>query len=250
MLRDIIAANIVKRAKVIAGFKAATDAFLPDKKIIVGDKPETIKPLIKALCGYEMVVVSSNNTAVENITKELPQSKALGGKFSELGYFKTVAQKVAATVNEKNKPKLMQGLPENDDCWGFIAAALGNSGNRKRFSSKVFFDKAINMKCDDISRNYQTLVEAIKSIAKKGDVNIAFSKAQQAFNQAESNVEKALGDLHKLEQLVTLKKSLSALKLEMLAKKSSYNRSAKFLEVLKRKCLPWCHYRVFTVQTT
>jgi len=59
MLRDIIAANIVKRAKVIARFSEANDAFLPDKKIIINDKAVVIKPLIPKLCGYEMVVVSS-----------------------------------------------------------------------------------------------------------------------------------------------------------------------------------------------
>ncbi|MFT5756456.1 MAG: hypothetical protein ACI9LM_001173 [Alteromonadaceae bacterium] len=246
MLRDIIAANIVKRASVLANFKAANDAFLPDKKIIIGDKTVTIKPLIEQLCGYEMVVVSSNNTAVENITKELPQTKALGTKFSELSYLKTVAQKVAASVIEKGKPKTktMQALAEEDDCWGFIAAALGNSGNRKKFNSKVFFDKAINMTCDDISSGYQTLVEAIKTCVENTDVKAVFLLAQDKFKQAEKDVQQALSDIQRLEQLSSLQSALAELHIEVLTKEARYKKSVKFLFVLKHKCLPWWHYRI------
>ncbi len=247
MLRDIIAANIVKRAKVIADFKEASDAFLADKKISVGDKTVTIKPLIEALCGYEMVVVSSNNTAVENITKELPQTKALGPKFTELNYLKTVAQKVAASVIEKGKPKTktMHALAEEDDCWGFIAAALGNSGNRKKFNSKVFFDKAINMTCDDVSSGYQTLVEAIKTNIENSDVKVAFSQAQDKFKQSEIAVERTLSEIQRLEQLSNLQSTLAELHIDVLTKEACYKKSVHFLYMLQKRCIPWWHYRIF-----
>lgn len=251
MLRDVIAANMVKRAKVIASFTAATDAFLPDKKILIGDKVVKIKPIIEQLCGYEMVVVSSNNTAVENVTKELPQTKALGAKFVELSYFKTTAQKVAANIIETEKPKTktMHALAEEDDCWGFIAAALGNSGNRKKFNSKVFFDKAASMTCDKVSAGYQTLVEAIKTITEAlgegGDVEVAFTQAQNNFKQAETEVKQALHDIERLECLAQLQKSLAKLHIEVLSKEVNYKKSVKFLLALKHKCLPWWHYRIF-----
>jgi energy-coupling factor transporter ATP-binding protein EcfA2 len=245
MLRDIIAANIVKRAKVLSGLKEAKNAFLTEKKIKIGDEIVKIKPLIPQLCGYEMVVVSSNNTAVENITKELPQTKALGDKFIELSYLKTVAQKIAANVIDKDKSKTMFALAEQDDCWGFIAAALGNSGNRKRFNGKVFFDKAINMICDDVSSGYQTLVECIKTLSEEGDVKLAFSNAQNEFIKAERNVEKAINDIHRLECLGALKKELASLQIEVLTKEAIYRKSLKVLVMLKQRCLPWWHYRVF-----
>ncbi|TEW49571.1 DEAD/DEAH box helicase [Psychromonas algicola] len=245
MLRDIIAANVVKRASVLSKLKNIEASFLLDTGIKVGDEMVIIKPLIPELCGYEMVVVSSNNTAVENITKELPQNKALGEDFSELNYLKTVAQKVAANVIEKKKQKYMSALPEQDDCWGFIAAALGNSGNRRRFNSKVFFDKAINMTCDDVSKNYQTLVEAIKFCANGCDVVLEFKKAQEKFKQAEKDVNQALNDIARLERLSELKRKLTKLHIEMLTRESIYQRTLKYLLVLEHKYLPWWHYRIF-----
>ena len=245
MLRDIIAANVVKRASVLSNLKSINASFMSDKKIKVGDDMVDIKPLIPSLCGYEMVVVSSNNTAVENITKELPQTKALGADFSELSYLKTVAQKVAANVVEEKKQKYMNALPEQDDCWGFIAAALGNSGNRKRFNSKVFFDKAIGMTCDDVSSHYQTLVEAIKTCANDSDVELEFKQAQEKFKQAEKEVSQALHDLQRLERLAELKSKLAKLYIEMLTRESIYKRALKYLLVLEHKCLPWWHYRIF-----
>ncbi|ABM03673.1 conserved hypothetical protein [Psychromonas ingrahamii 37] len=110
MLRDIIADNMVKRAKVLAGLKLAKSAFSATKKINVAGEIVEVKALIPELSGYEMLVVSSNNTAVENITKELPQVKALGDDFLELGYLKPVAQKIAAQVLDKEKPKHLLAL--------------------------------------------------------------------------------------------------------------------------------------------
>ncbi|MCL1058851.1 ATP-binding protein [Shewanella gelidimarina] len=244
MLRDIIADNIVQRAKVLAGLKNAEAAFASSKKIKVGDKPVDVKVLIPALIGYEMVVVSSNNTAVENITKELPQTKALGSEFKELSYLKPVAQKVAATVNDKEKPKRLLALAEQDDCWGFIAAALGNSGNRKRFSSKVFFDKPQSMSTDEISSHYSTLVDAIKAIIKEGDPNKQFANAQLAYLKSEKAVKQALSDLQRLEALEAKKRKFETMRIAYLESELTYKRHMANLAKLKRKCLPWWHYKI------
>jgi hypothetical protein len=96
LLRDIIADNIVARARVLAGLSCAQDAFTTDT-ITVGSRNGqlTISALIPELTGYEMVVASSNNAAVENLSRDLPKRGSIG-EDTEFGYLQRVAHKVAA----------------------------------------------------------------------------------------------------------------------------------------------------------
>jgi hypothetical protein len=139
MLRDLVANNIVNRARALAGLDHSHSAFTGEVTVKVGDKVKKgVKRLRPELSGYEMVVVSNNNSAVENVSKELPQSKAIGKEFSDLNYLKPVAQKLAAEHDDKNN---IYPLNKDDDCWGLVAAALGNSDNRKAFGAKIQFSK-------------------------------------------------------------------------------------------------------------
>lgn len=243
MLRDIIAANIVKRAKVLSRLKSSKGAFSKTKKIKIGDEASSIQVLKPALTGFEMVVVSSNNNAVENITKELPQIKALGNEFNCLTYLQSVAQKIAAHVEIKQKRLI--GLEEKDDCWGMIAAALGNSGNRKCFTNKVFFDKTDKMQTDEVSKSYTTLVDGIKLLSQKGEPETLFKDSQQQYVKAERAVNKAIVDLQRLEALAELKHRLEQLSQKCLESEGSYKKCHFFASKLHQKCLPWWHYRIF-----
>lgn len=75
LLRDIIAQNIVERAKVLASFSKASDGLSPEGF------------LVEELTDFEMVVASSNNAAVENISKELPQAKSIAGRYADTSFF-------------------------------------------------------------------------------------------------------------------------------------------------------------------
>ena len=91
MLRDLMAHNVVERAKVLTSLKQATDAFNEDGF------------LIKSLTGFEMVVASSNNAAVENISRELPQRKSLAEEFCKTDYLRAVANQLSARENKKGQ---------------------------------------------------------------------------------------------------------------------------------------------------
>jgi hypothetical protein len=82
----------------------------------------------QALRGYEMVVSSSNNKAVENVSAELPTMSALGQLTAKTRYFPSVADHVLEGSN-----------------WGIIAAVLGNSGNRYQFSERFWRDEENGM---------------------------------------------------------------------------------------------------------
>jgi hypothetical protein len=85
--------------------------------------------------GYTgIVVASNNNTAVENISQELPARKKVSREFSEASYLNDVAASVVAA----------QGITGDDKkplvTWGLIAAVLGNKTNRKSFCWGLFQD--------------------------------------------------------------------------------------------------------------
>ena len=173
----------------------------------VGDEIKRgVKHLIPELTGFEMVVVSNNNSAVENISKELPQTKAVGDEFDSLDYLKSVAQKLAAKHDDENN---VYSLNEDEDCWGLVAAALGNYDNRKSFGNKVQFSKieSLNHKNEE-SKRYSTLVPAIKGLIKNcGNVEVGFQKAQKDFARSENLVKRYISEISQLESIAQLEKN-------------------------------------------
>ncbi|EFL51676.1 conserved hypothetical protein [Solidesulfovibrio fructosivorans JJ]] len=134
LLRDIIAENVVRRAGVLAAFRTAACAFDGKKQLPLGNGTLvcTLKP---ELAGFEMIVASSNNAAVNNISKELPKQASLGKVWRDKTYIQQTAQKIA-TKNNGNK---FTPLPPEKTQWGLIACALGNYANRKKFNEGFFF---------------------------------------------------------------------------------------------------------------
>lgn len=123
LLRDVIAQNIVERAKVLASFSKARDGLSPEGF------------LVEELTDFEMVVASSNNAAVENISKELPQAKSIADRYVNTGFFRSVANQVSA---DEKKGRL-QPLNDKRQNWGNISAAMGAYKKRQRFLDRFFF---------------------------------------------------------------------------------------------------------------
>lgn len=205
MLRHLVARNVVKRAEVLASLGSAEAAFAENLKVNRDGQAKTIKTLIPELVGYEMVVVSSNNAAVENITQELPQCMALGEVFNGLSYLRPVARKLAvepeSTEDGTSKRRPLE--PEND-CWGLIATALGKSANRSRFVTRVFYNKIDNFQTEGDASSYRTLIPALKELATGRDTAKDFKQAQREFKAAEAKVALMLEELERLQGLKRL----------------------------------------------
>lgn len=117
---------MVERASALAQFKRAREAFVGKRAIGFGDgDPIYVSDLHPSLLGYEMLAVSSNNTAVQNLSHELPLREQLDASWAHLSYLEPVAQR----------------LFETKEVWGLIAAALGNRQNCRQLVNRVFFDQ-------------------------------------------------------------------------------------------------------------
>lgn len=106
LLKEIIANNIVEKAKILSQYDIPDDAFTGIK--FEGGKlngayvqyyPKWFKLKDEHIADFGVLVTSSNNTAVENITKELPLE---GGILDNL--------KVVSDGNESDSPEMVQQL--------------------------------------------------------------------------------------------------------------------------------------------
>ncbi|KAJ9434341.1 AAA domain-containing protein [Candidatus Pantoea symbiotica] len=203
LLRDIIANNIVKRAAILANYNRVEDVFSGSITISVNGNTRKIPCLRSELCGYEMVVASSNNAAVENISRELPQLKSLGDEWQHHDYFKSAARKLAAfsrsLKNSEKQPEktyLIKPLAPDDDCWGLIAVALGKKKNRDRFKERVFTHNHTKAVTSSPADEYRHLFESLKN----KDI-ASFAAAKKAFIDAQQKHQSIIQELQQLEEL-------------------------------------------------
>ena len=119
LLRDVVAHVIIARAEHLAAIKNPSDG--------LGDID---------LIDFAIVVASSNNAAVENISLELPvREKALDpsvwreGGLDYFGHTATALLDLPAEALEEQR------------AWGLIAARLGKSNNRRDFFRRFWWDK-------------------------------------------------------------------------------------------------------------
>lgn len=115
LLLDIIAQIVVERAK--KNIDIGVDKIFGNhEKIAEYIHTYQLHPALQK--NYGIVVASNNNAAVENISKELPQTKKIDKEtFPDADYFGEYAKK--ELTGEEN--------------WGMLAAALGSSENKNNF---------------------------------------------------------------------------------------------------------------------
>lgn len=128
LLRDLIAAIVTSRADVLSKLRRASDAFVFNGLETANDsgKQQVCFKLNPDLYGFEIVVASSNNGAVENVTLELPQRDKIDERWlPEAEYFPDLGE-------------LVSGKP----AWGLISGALGSKTRRTKFVQRYFFGQS------------------------------------------------------------------------------------------------------------
>lgn len=163
LLRDLIAAVIVKRAICLSKLQAPGDAF-QDVQRWKSDKYTRVisiwKPEFK---GFEIVVASSNNGAVENISHEIPDKTAIDESWLTLtDYFTDSATRVL-------------GRP----AWGLISARLGNRRNRNQFTNRFWYQKPKKSETET-DKPFPLILKELEK-QSLGKQSISWSQATQKF---------------------------------------------------------------------
>ncbi|WP_045972751.1 AAA domain-containing protein [Flavobacterium sp. 316] len=211
LLRDIIAPIIVSRAKELFKISNPSDAFKKVGQIEINENysPWIYKP-VQSISNGGIVIASSNNGAVENISKELPLKKEVSKGYQEdISYFKEVAENCI-----------------NKDNWGIISAVLGNKENRNNLVSSLWF----NNDCKDLQK---TLKE------NKLFDNIEWDKIREIFKNklSEITTEKNRLELFRknYNDFVLTNENLNTLNQNLGLIENDYNTLKKELENQKTK---------------
>ncbi len=183
MLRDLIAAIVVARATRLARLKSASEVF--QKTPLAWTTEETVKkyhrklhPLRADLTGFEIVVASSNNGAVENITLEVPASKTIDLEtFPDADYWAGPATILTGT-----------------SCWGAVAARLGRRSFRQDFVDRFWWgtDKRSKNREEpsEMVGLHQILMDLEHSVSVESDSNLpTWNEAVDRFNAAIESVK-------------------------------------------------------------
>ncbi len=160
LLRDLIASIVVRRAEALAKWKHPEDAFAgaPAHWNTAGYE-RTIFLWRKELLGFEMVVASSNNRAVENVTLEIPAKRAVAEEYlANTDYFADFATRLLAERGQSN------AKANSGEAWGLIAARLGSKRNRSRFIGKFWFaDKESPQLRTRSQKGFQKYLQTVKA---------------------------------------------------------------------------------------
>ena len=183
LLKDIIASNIVERAAKFCESNHVNDIF---KKVLGRDGISFYYDIPSDIALYGMLVLSSNNKAVENITLELPNISSVeeGTNGSTLFNPDSSEQQVDLSCFAEDKKYqfvksnevyftfLADCLAESNEQWGLISARLGKKSNINKFMP------ALDVLSSDMS-----------SIMRIPDAQVAFESAKKQFQAQYKLVE-------------------------------------------------------------
>lgn len=127
LLRDVVAAVVCDRAEAMCAFDDPASAFTHAGQIKAGAAWLHLYTLHQSLRGHEILVASSNNKAVENVSAELPSAAAVDAS-AGLNYFQPLSDALL------KRPT-----------WGLAAAVLGNQKNLQAFRNTFWWDPEVGL---------------------------------------------------------------------------------------------------------
>lgn len=144
LLMDLVSAVVLRRAEAMCAFPNPADAFGRDA--LSGG----VHALHPSLRDHLIVVASSNNGAVENVTKELPGAKKVDHRYLDgFRFLVPTAEALLARPPDEDEVAAEAEMGAEDEqeagdapatpdadahAWGLISAALGKKSNRGRFA--------------------------------------------------------------------------------------------------------------------
>lgn len=187
LVKDIIAGIVLERSKILSKLEKVDDAFTESSNDLnIGTFNFRVWRLKPELLGHEIVIASSNNGAIENISKEIPKAEAIDDQW-HLDYF----AEIMSNLSEKDQSSKHESGKK--EFWGLAAAPLGNNKNRYNFFQNFWF-LAPNPELKNDACGLKYL------LSQKQTSN--WKKAKQNFNDALAKYRQKQSELIKLEQII------------------------------------------------
>lgn len=210
LLRDLIAAIVEERAARMAASEDPKEAFRHSGvKIRAGNAWIHLYSLDPSLRGFEILVASTNNKAVENISAEIPGKRAVCD--ANLAYFRTLSDALHET-----------------ETWGAVAAVLGNAQNRAKFRQIFWWseDTSLNSYLRAVvgnpvyveekdpatqrqSRRLARIIEAEAPPQSEAEALSRWNAARAAYRKAKKAAESRLRELEELRAAAACREKLS-----------------------------------------
>lgn len=206
LLKDVVAGVIVARAQVLAEYSSPDKAF--DKTQPAWQSGQWRQPYARIddkLMHYGIVVVSSNNGAVENVTLEFPKGEDVDPEWGDRAH--SPFAEIGSAL-----------LRKEQSAWSLLSACLGNSQNRTKFVDALWGWERKE------EPGHVRLPALLKGERPKGVP--PWRAAVRAFNEALSHEEDCR---KKRVQLYKLATSIGPLQLDM-------KQTRQRIDALKKEC--------------
>ncbi|PYF05636.1 AAA domain-containing protein [Ureibacillus chungkukjangi] len=173
LLQDIFAEIVVKKADAMTRFRDNVNGMIKQtsfKEIIPNPYKENeeteryIYEIEPTIARHAVVVTSSNNGAVENISKELPQKSKVDKQFlNELTRYQFAPNAANKMIGQES--------------WGLFSVALGNSSNIKKAAQQL------------LDRKSSAMAEWGKAKDERNEAKANWAKICDEFIQLKNEVE-------------------------------------------------------------
>lgn len=178
LLRDIVAAKEVERAIKLLELEAPDDAFIDTIGELNDNGFKTkVRSLKHGLENYGILVASNNNSAVRNITDELPLKESISDKYVDsYSYFSEVSNRVL-----------------KNDTWGILSATLGNYDNKIKFINDFWpvFEK------EKDKFKFHRYLKDLKNQRSKADCITNWKRAKKQYEEVYLQVKAVYADMQK-----------------------------------------------------
>lgn len=219
LLKDIFAHLVVERGKELAKLNNPKDAFVKTKTHETDDK--YVYLLKESIAKYKMVVASSNNGAVENISKDLPKIEEII-RNPEKCKFPKYEQNYANLAHElKDFAEIAEDLI-GESAWGLFSGVFGKSTNinqvlshmLKQDANDIGFAKLLQNENNRMSYNelmsewqshQRAFLEELRHVEMLKEESIraydvyknceSYSKVEHELNSKKMNVKEKLNHL-------------------------------------------------------
>lgn len=189
LIQSMIANIIFLRACEVYKLNLANESlFNTVAKIRIDGKELDVHEPVKSLQGFEMIITSSNNDAVKNITEELPLSAGINDiSINGFDYFKDVSDELLGS-----------------DTWGLIATAMGNSKNNKNIinafstQSNSLKNKIGDLELGNNGEEFTGHIKSLKMLFEKYKSNDFTEQELEVFGDAIPGEDLWTGDLDTL----------------------------------------------------